>query len=138
LHLTRKRQAAWKLPTAGCAINFSAGFPGESVGFVWDDAPRYLNISPSMSRTQLVEAHRQFYTRRWQESGARCSKPKRARCGRKMLPAQSNLKHFFAHPLSEWGVRSSASKQRRCKPMTRDASSSRHAARQYQDGEFFY
>jgi len=62
-------QAAWKLLNGELRDQFLGWISGESVGFVWGEAPQYLKITPDMTRTQLLEAHRQFYTdalaRKW-------------------------------------------------------------------------
>lgn len=83
---------------------FLGWISGESVGYVWDAAPAELKISPSMSRRELLEAHRQFYTnaiaKKWQamfhaDTGAMWDK---------LIPAQSTSSTSFAHALSNWGV----------------------------------
>ncbi|HET8781590.1 MAG TPA: hypothetical protein VFM63_04200, partial [Pyrinomonadaceae bacterium] len=77
---------------------------GESVGYVWDSAPAELKISPSMTRRELLEAHRQFYSnaiaRRWRETFHTETGP----MWDKLIPAQSTSSTSFAHALSQWGV----------------------------------
>src|SRR6185436_4698173 len=55
-------QAAWKLLTGEFKDQFLGWMSGESVGYVWEQAPAELKINASMSRRELLEAHRVFYT----------------------------------------------------------------------------
>ncbi|HET6980384.1 MAG TPA: hypothetical protein VFI24_28880 [Pyrinomonadaceae bacterium] len=96
--------AAWQLLNGELKDQFLGWISGESVGYVWESAPAELKISPSMTRRELLEAHRQFYTnaiaRKWRntfqtETGAMWDK---------MIPAQSTSSISFAHALSQWGV----------------------------------
>ena len=131
-------QAAWKLLNGELRDQFLGWISGESVGFVWDEAPRYLNISPSMSRTQLLEAHRQFYTDALSRKWSAMFKTQTGAMWEKMLPAQSTSSTSFAHPLSEWGVRFLGIETAAVQPMTAmRLAFTRGAARQY-GGEFFY
>jgi hypothetical protein len=97
-------QAAWQLLNGELKNQFLGWISGESVGYVWDSAPAELKISPSMSRRELLEAHRQFYTnalaRKWRnifqtDTGAMWDR---------LIPAQSTSSTSFAHALSQWGV----------------------------------
>jgi hypothetical protein len=117
---------------------FLGWISGESVGFVWDESARYLNISPNMSRTQLLEAHRQFYTDALARKWSAMFKIQTGPMWEKMLPAQSTSSTSFAHPLSEWGVRLLGVETAAVQPMTAmRLAFTRGAARQY-GGEFFY
>ena len=62
-------QAAWKLLTGEFKDQFLGWMSGESVGYVWEQSPAELKINSSMSRRELLEAHRVFYTnaiaRKW-------------------------------------------------------------------------
>src|SRR6266566_3191067 len=62
-------QAAWQLLTGEFKDQFLGWMSGESVGYVWEQAPAELKISSSMSRRELLEAYRLFYTnaiaRKW-------------------------------------------------------------------------
>ena len=131
-------QAAWKLLNGELRDQFLGWISGESVGFVWDESPRYLNISPSMSRTQLLEAHRHFYTDALARKWSAMFKTQTGAMWEKMLPAQSTSSTSFAHPLSEWGVRFLGVETAAVQPMTAmRLAFTRGAARQY-GGEFFY
>jgi len=131
-------QAAWKLLNGELRDQFLGWISGESVGFVWDESPRYLKISPNMSRTQLLEAHRQFYTDALARKWSAMFKTQTGPMWDKMLPAQSTSSTSFAHPLSEWGVRFLGIETAAVQPMTAmRLAFTRGAVRQY-GGEFFY
>ncbi len=87
-------QAAWQLLNGELKDQFLGWISGESVGYVWDYAPAELKISPSMSRRELLEAHRQFYSnaiaRKWRELFQTETGP----MWDKMIPAQSTFEHF--------------------------------------------
>jgi hypothetical protein len=98
-------QAAWKLLEGELRGQFLGWISGESVGYVWDKAAMELKINPQMSRRELLEAHRVFYTQaiadKWQNTfrtptGAQWDK---------LMPAQSTSSTSYAHALAAWGVR---------------------------------
>lgn len=98
-------KAVWTLLNGEFKDQFLGWISGESVGYVWDHAPAELKISPSMTRRELLAAHREFYTnalaRKWQqlfhvETGPMWDK---------MIPAQSTSSTAYAHALSAWGVK---------------------------------
>jgi len=131
-------QAAWKLLNGELRDQFLGWLSGESVGFVWDEAPRYLKISPDMGRTQLLEAHHQFYTDALARKWSAMFKTQTGAMWEKMLPAQSTSSTSFAHALSDWGVRFLGVETSAVQPMTAmRLAFTRGAARQY-GGEFFY
>ncbi len=111
---------------------------GESVGYVWESAPAELKLSPSQSRRELLEAHRQFYTnaiaRKWRqtfftETGAMWDK---------LIPAQSTSSVSFAHALTNWGVNLLGMETAAVMPMTgMRIAFTRGAARQF-GGNFLY
>ncbi len=131
-------QAAWKLLTGEFKDQFLGWMSGESVGYVWEQAPAELKISASMSRRELLEAHRVFYTnaiaRKWAEifhtdTGAMWDK---------LIPAQSTSSTSFAHALTEWGVRLLGMETAAVQPMlAMRIAFTRGAARQY-GGAFLY
>ncbi|HEU4432543.1 MAG TPA: hypothetical protein VFR51_04055, partial [Pyrinomonadaceae bacterium] len=55
-------KAAWQLLNGELKDQFLGWISGESVGYVWDSAPAELKISPTMTRRQLLDAHRDFYS----------------------------------------------------------------------------
>jgi hypothetical protein len=130
--------AAWRLLNGELKDQFLGWISGESVGYVWDKAPAELKISPSMSRRELLEAHRIFYTsaiaRKWSglfhtETGAMWDK---------MIPAQATSSTSFAHALAEWGVNLLGMETAAVQPMfAMRIAFTRGAARQY-GGSFLY
>jgi hypothetical protein len=131
-------QAAWKLLNGELKEQFLGWISGESVGYVWDRAPAELKISPSMSRRELMAAHRVFYTnaiaRKWEnlfhvQTGAMWDK---------MIPGQATSSTSFAHALSEWGVTMLGLETPAVQPMFgMRIAFTRGAARQY-GGSFLY
>jgi len=131
-------QSAWGLLNGELRGQFLGWISGESVGFVWDDAPRYLKISPDMTRAQLLEAHRVFYTDALNRKWSGIFKTETGAMWDRMIPAQSTSSTSFAHALSEWGVRFLGMETAAVQPMTAmRIAFTRGAARQY-GGEFFY
>lgn len=131
-------QAAWKLLNGELKDQFLGWISGESVGYVWDSALADLKTSPSMSRRELLEAYRTFYTnaiaRKWAglfhtETGAMWDK---------LIPAQSTSSTSFAHALSKWGVHLLGLETAAVQPMfAMRIAFTRGAARQY-GGSFLY
>jgi len=131
-------QAAWKLLNGELREQFLGWISGESIGFVWDDAPQYLKISPEMTRPQLLEAHRRFYTDALTRKWSAMFKSPAGAMWDKMIPAQSTSSTSFAHALGEWGVKFLGMETAAVQPMTAmRIAFTRGAARQY-GGEFFY
>jgi hypothetical protein len=131
-------QAAWKLLNGELRDQFLGWISGESIGFVWSESPQYLKISPEMTRAQLLDAHRVFYTdalaRKW---NAMFKTPTGA-MWYKIIPAMSTSSTSFAHALGEWGVRVFGMETAAVMPMTAmRIAFTRGAARQY-GGEFLY
>src|SRR6266550_6440780 len=131
-------QAAWQLLNNELKDQFLGWISGESVGFVWPYAATELKISQSMSRRELLEAHRAFYTnalaRKWSEIFHTTTGP----MWDKMIPAQSTSSTSFAHALTEWGVRLLGMETAAVQPMTAmRIAFTRGAARQY-GGSFLY
>jgi len=131
-------QAAWKLLNGELRDQFLGWISGESIGFVWGEAPKYLKIDTAMSRTQILSALRQFYTdalaRKWDAT----FKTRTGPMWEKLMPAQSTSSTSYAHALGEWGVRFLGIETAAVQPMTAmRLAFTRGAARQY-GGEFFY
>jgi hypothetical protein len=99
-------QAAWKLLTGEFRQQFLGWISGESVGHVWGDAATDLKLTLQMTRRELLEAHRIFYTRalerKW--NGA-FQTPSAGAMWRELIPALSTSSTSFAHALGEWGTR---------------------------------
>jgi hypothetical protein len=131
-------QHAFALLNGELRDQFLGWISGESVGYVWDEAKQFLKISPAMTRAQLLEAHRAFYTdaltRKW---SALFKTPTGAMWDR-LMPAQATSSTSFAHALAEWGVRHLGMETAAVQPMTAmRIAFTRGAARQY-GGDFFY
>jgi len=131
-------QAVWNLLNGEFKEQFLGWISGESVGYVWDYAPAELKLSGSMSRRELLEAHRVFYTnalaRKWQQLFHVDTGP----MWDKLIPAQSTSSTSFAHPLSEWGVQLLGMETAAVMPMTgMRIAFTRGAARQF-GGAFLY
>lgn len=131
-------QAAWQKLTGEFKDQFLGWISGESIGYVWDESAKELKISGNLSRKELLEAHRLFYTnaltRKWSsmfhtETGAMWDK---------LIPAQSTSSTSFAHALSDWGVRLLGVETAAVQPMfAMRIAFTRGAVRQY-GGAFVY
>ena len=131
-------QAAWKLLNGEFKDQFLGWISGESVGYVWPPPAHELKISSSMTRRQLQEAHRVFYTnalaRKWADTFHTETGP----MWDKLIPAQSSSSTSFAHPLTDWGVRLLGIETAAVQPMFgMRLAFTRGAARQY-GGNFLY
>ena len=132
-------QAVWRLLNGELKDQFLGWVSGESVGYVWDYAPAELKITPAMSRRELLEAHRQFYSnalsRKWREMFQTETGP----MWDKLIPAQSTSSTSFAHALSEWGVNLLGMETAAVLPMTgMRIAFTRGAARQFGGGFAYY
>jgi hypothetical protein len=131
-------QAAWKLLNGELHDQFLGWISGESIGFVWSESPQYLKISSDMTRAQLLEAHRVFYTEALRRKWSTVFKTPAGPMWDKMIPAMSTSSTSFAHALGEWGVRVFGMETAAVMPMTAmRIAFTRGAARQY-GGEFLY
>jgi hypothetical protein len=132
-------QAAWKLLTGELHDQFLGWISGESVGFVWDPAAPELKLKPEMSRRELLEAHRVFYTRALQSKWSSIfHTPETGAMWDKLIPAQSTSSTSFAHALTEWGTRLIGIETSAVQPITAmRIAFTRGAARQY-GGNFLY
>jgi hypothetical protein len=131
-------QAAWRLLNGELHDQFLGWISGESIGYVWSESPQYLKISPDMTRAQLLEAHRVFYTEALRRKWSTVFKTPAGPMWDKMIPAMSTSSTSFAHALGEWGVRLFGMETAAVMPMTAmRIAFTRGAARQY-GGEFLY
>ncbi|HEU4477592.1 MAG TPA: hypothetical protein VFR80_03680, partial [Pyrinomonadaceae bacterium] len=99
-------RAAWALLNGELRNQFLGWVSGESIGYVYTSmAPTDLKMSPSMSRTELLEAHRVFYTtaldRKWSTIFHTPTGP----MWDKLIPAQATSSTAYAHALANWGVK---------------------------------
>ncbi|MGA9997654.1 MAG: hypothetical protein WBP93_19725, partial [Pyrinomonadaceae bacterium] len=131
-------RAVWKLLTGELREQFLGWISGESVGFVWDSAAADLKINAGMTRAQLMEAHRNFYTQAIAKKWSALFHTETGAMWEKMIPAQSTSSLTFAHALTEWGVRLIGMETAAVMPGTgMRIAFTRGAARQY-GGAFLY
>ena len=131
-------QAAWKLLTGEFKDQFLGWMSGESVGYVWEQSPTQLKISASMSRRELLEAHRVFYTNAIARKWAAIFHTDTGAMWEKLIPAQATSSTSFAHALTEWGVRLLGIETAAVQPMFgMRVAFTRGAARQY-GADFLY
>jgi hypothetical protein len=99
-------QAAWKFLSGEFHEQFLGWVSGESIGYVWPDSTTELKITPQMSRRELLEAHRVFYTRALERKWSTFfHTPGIGAMWDKLMPAQSTSSTSFVHALGEWGTR---------------------------------
>lgn len=125
-------RAVWQLLNGEFKDQFLGWISGESVGYVWDSAPAELKINPSMTRRQLLDAHRDFYSqalaRKWRDAFHTETGP----MWDKLIPAQSTSSISFAHALTHWGVNLLGMETAAVMPMTgMRIAFTRGAARQF-------
>lgn len=136
---TADGQAAWNLLTGEFKDQFLGWMSGESVGYVWEHAPAELKITPSMSRLELLEAHRIFYTNAIARKWAGIFHTNTGAMWDKLIPAQSTSSTSFAHALAEWGVRLLGLETAAVQPMfAMRIAFTRGAARQYGAAFLYY
>ncbi len=131
-------QAVFKLLTGELRDQFLGWVSGESVGYVWDSSATDLKISPSMTRQELLEAHRVFYTTALDKKWGSIFQTATGPMWDKLIPAQSTSSTSFAHALAEWGVRLLGMETAAVQPMfAMRIAFTRGAARQF-GGAFAY
>jgi hypothetical protein len=130
---------AWKLLNGELKDQFLGWISGESVGYVWELAPAELKISPSMSRAQLLDAHRTFYTNALSRKWSQTFHTETGHMWDKLMPAQSTSSTSFAHALAQWGVKLIGMETAAVQPMTAmRIAFTRGAARQFGASFFYY
>ncbi|MDQ3649144.1 MAG: hypothetical protein M3458_02465 [Acidobacteriota bacterium] len=131
-------QAAWKLLAGELREQFIGWISGESIGYVYDRAPVDLKLSPTMSRRELLEAHRVFYTRGLEAKWGALFHSNTGPMWNKLIPAQVTSTTTYAHALGRWGTKLIGIETAAVQPMTAmRAAFVRGAARQY-GGAFLY
>ncbi len=131
-------QAVWNLLNGELRNQFMGWISGESVGYVWEESPANLKISPEMSRRQLLEAHRVFYTQALERKWAGMFHAQTGAMWDRLIPAQSTSSTSFAHALGEWGVKLLGLETAAVQPgFGMRVAFTRGAARQY-GGNFLY
>jgi hypothetical protein len=131
-------QAAWNLLNGELREQFLGWISGESIGYVWEEAPQFLKLSPEMTRAQMLDALHVFYSDALKRKWSAIFKTQAGPGWEKLIPGQSTSSTSYAHALSEWGVRLLGMETAAVQPMTAmRIAFTRGAARQY-GGEFLY
>jgi hypothetical protein len=131
-------QAAWLLLNGELRDQFLGWISGESIGHVFGEAPQHLRLSPDMTRAQMLEALRVFYSDALARKWGATFKTQAGSMWDKLIPAQSTSSTSFAHALSRWGVRLLGIETAAVQPMFgMRVSFTRGAARQF-GGAFMY
>jgi hypothetical protein len=131
-------KAVWQLLTGELKDQFLGWISGESVGYVWDSAPAELKISPAMTRRQLLEAHKDFYSQALARKWGGTFHTQTGPMWDKLIPAQSTSSISFAHALANWGVNLLGMETAAVMPMTgMRIAFTRGAVRQF-GGAFVY
>lgn len=132
-------ERAWKLLSGELRDQFLGWVSGESVGYVWDSAARDLKTSPTMTRKELLEAYRVFYTNALDKKWGSMFQSQTGPMWDKLIPAQSTSSTSFAHALARWGVRLLGIETAAVQPMYgMRIAFTRGAARQYGAAFLYY
>jgi hypothetical protein len=133
-------QAAWKLLEGELREQFIGWISGESIGYVWNAGEvAALKLSPAMSRRELLEAHRAFYTRALERKWNALFHMPTGAMWDKLIAAQSSSSTAYAHALGRWGTRLTALETSAVQPsVAMRVAFTRGAARQYGGGFFYY
>ena len=131
-------QAVWNLLNGELKDQFIGWISGESVGYVWEQAPAELKVSGGMSRRDLLAAYRNFYTNAIARKWAGTFHADAGAMWDKLIPAQSTSSTSFDHALTAWGVRTLGIETAAVQPMfAMRTAFTRGAAREY-GGNFLY
>jgi hypothetical protein len=132
-------ELAWKLLNGELRDQFLGWISGESVGYVWDSAVKDLKTSPTMSRKELLEGYRVFYTSALDKKWSSVFQTQTGPMWDKLIPAQSTSSTSFAHALARWGVRLLGVETSAVQPMfAMRIAFTRGAARQYGRSFLYY
>jgi hypothetical protein len=132
-------QAVWTALNGELREQFLGWISGESIGHVWSDAPQNLKLTPTMTRTQMLDALRVFYTDALNRKWNGMFKSQTGPMWDKLIPAQSTSSTSFAHALGKWGVRMLGMETAAVQPVTAmRIAFTRGAARQFGAGFFYY
>ncbi len=130
---------AWKLLNGELRDQFLGWVSGESVGYVWESAAKDLKTSPTMTRQELLEAYRVFYTNALDKKWGSTFQTQTGPMWDKLIPAQSTSSTSFAHALARWGVRLLGIETAAVQPMYgMRIAFTRGAARQYGAAFLYY
>jgi len=131
--------AAWALLNGELRNQFLGWVSGESIGYVYTAAAATdLKISPAMSRAELLEAHRLFYTNALDKKWGTIFHTPTGPMWDKLIPAQATSSTTYAHALARWGVKLLGMETPAVQPLlAMRIAFTRGAARQY-GGAFAY
>ncbi|MFZ0060852.1 MAG: hypothetical protein WAL47_02370, partial [Pyrinomonadaceae bacterium] len=132
-------RAAWTLLNGELRDQFLGWVSGESIGYVYTaSAATDLKISPAMSRAELLEAHRIFYTNALDKKWSTLFHTPTGPMWNKLIPAQATSSTTYAHALARWGVKLLGMETPAVQPMlAMRIAFTRGAARQF-GGAFAY
>ena len=132
-------RAAWTILNGELRNQFLGWVSGESIGYVYTaSAATDLKISPTMSRAELLEAHRIFYTNALDKKWSAIFHTPTGPMWEKLIPAQATSSTTYAHALARWGVKLLGMETPAVQPMlAMRIAFTRGAARQY-GGAFAY
>ena len=131
-------RAAWALLSGEFKDQFLGWISGESVGYVWDSAPADLKLAPSMTRRELLEAHREFYTKALARKWSNLFHVETGPLWDKLIPAQSTSSTSYAHALTDWGVKLLGMETAAVMPMTAMRIAFTRGAARQAGGAFLY
>ena len=98
-------RAVWGLLNGELRDQFLGWVSGESIGYVYTAmAAADLKLSPEMSREELLEAHRVFYTNALEKKWSGIFHTSTGPMWDKLIPAQATSSTTYAHALARWGV----------------------------------
>ena len=99
-------RAVWGLLNGELRDQFLGWVSGESIGYVYTAmAATDLKLSPAMSREELLEAHRVFYTNALEKKWSGIFHTSTGPMWDKLIPAQATSSTTYAHALARWGVK---------------------------------
>jgi hypothetical protein len=97
-------QAVWKLLTGELRDQFIGWISGESIGYVWTAGEvAALKLTSAMSRRELLEANRLYYTRGLERKWSKLFHTQTGPMWDKLIAAQATSSTVFAHALARWG-----------------------------------
>ncbi len=131
-------QTAWAVLNGELREQFLGWMSGESIGYVWEQAPQYLHLTPDMTRAQMLETLHNFYADALNRKWTGAFHTTTGAMWDKLIPAQSTSSTSFAHALERWGVRLLGMETSAVQPMTAmRIAFTRGAVRQF-GGAFLY
>ena len=131
--------AAWKLLNGELRDQFIGWISGESIGHVWNGGDvAAMKLTSAMSRRELLEAYRVFYTRALDKKWSTLFHTPTGPMWNKLIAAQATSSTAYAHALGRWGEKLIGMETAAVQPsVAMRIAFNRGAARQY-GGTFFY